>query len=168
MAAVERLTSWSTARTFVDLSELSTEAYRTLLTSFLALAEAARVHDIPHLLDADWPSIRAWTEAIYWIPGRSSAVTLQTIAAQNDSREAIPGESVVDIVDYGPNPIEAGHPANTLMSLAWTPCASPTNLTPPPPPPSPPPPPLFNLQPDGTSAIWLRTSKAVRLAPALD
>ena len=60
---------------------------------------------------------------------RSNVVTLQIIAAQNDSREAIPGESVVDIVDYGPNPIEAGHP--------------------------------FNLQPDGTSAIWLRTSKAV-------
>jgi hypothetical protein len=129
MAAVERLASASTARTFVDLSELSKEEYRTLLTSFLALAEAAKVHDIPHLLDADWRSIRAWTEAIYWIPGRSNVVTLQIIAAQDDPREAIPGESVVDIVDYGPNPIEAGRP--------------------------------FNPQRDGTSAIWLRTSKAI-------
>jgi glycosyltransferase involved in cell wall biosynthesis len=108
LAAVERLTSSSTARTFVDLSELSTEQYRALLASFLTLAKTAQVHDIPHLLDADWSSIRVWTEAVYWMPG----------------------ESPVDIVAYGPRPIEAGRP--------------------------------FNLQPDGSSAIWLRTSRAVR------
>jgi glycosyltransferase involved in cell wall biosynthesis len=106
LAAVERLTSPSTARTFVDLSQLSSKEYRTLLTSFLVLAEAAHAHDIPNLLDADWPSIRQWTEAIYWIPS-----------------------DAVEIVAFGPNPVEAGRP--------------------------------FNLQPDGSSAIWLRTSRGV-------
>ena len=51
LAAVERLTSVSTARTFVDLSSLSPEEYRVLLASFLALAEKAKIYDTPHLLD---------------------------------------------------------------------------------------------------------------------
>ena len=89
LAATERLTSASVARTFVDLSAISADDCRQLLSSFLSLAEASEVHDIPSLLDADWATIHGWTEAIHWTPASS-----------------------VEIVGYGPNPVEAGEPFN--------------------------------------------------------
>ena len=107
-AALERLTSVSTARTMVDLSGLSSSEYEAMLRSFLSLVESSRGHDVPLMLDTNWRSLRRWSERVFWLP-----------------RE-VPAK----IVAFGPQSITPHRP--------------------------------FNVQPDGSSAVWLRTSHGVR------
>jgi hypothetical protein len=107
-AALERLTSVSTARTMVDLSDLSRKQYRAMLKSFLTLARESKVHDIPLLLDTNWEALLRWSNDAFWLPRQAPA----------------------KIVAFGPRSITSNRP--------------------------------FNVQPDGSSALWLRASHGLR------
>jgi glycosyltransferase involved in cell wall biosynthesis len=108
LAALERLTSPATARTFVPLADLSADERRMMLEGFLAGIPSSSVHDVPALLDASWHDIAEWTHALYWMPN----------------------EAPLEIIGFGPQPVEADRP--------------------------------FNVQCDGSSAVWVRASRHIR------
>ena len=79
-----------------------------MLEGFLAGIQSSSVHDVPALLDAGWHDIAEWTQALYWMPN----------------------EAPLEIIGFGPQPVEAGRP--------------------------------FNVQSDGSSAVWVRASRHIR------
>src|SRR4029450_1603486 len=105
LAAVTRLAAPSLTGYLFNALHLTRRERFTLIDSFLADARKSTVHDIPVLLDMEWPEIEAVSRAFYWLPGRQ----------------------MVEIVKFGPEPVRRGQ--------------------------------AFGVQPDGSSAIWVRTSR---------
>jgi GT2 family glycosyltransferase len=100
LAAVERLTSPRSAGGILPLADLSPAERSALLGSFLRRARALTVHDIPVLLDADWPEIVTFTEE-FW---------------------RVPPESHVEILAFGPNPVhgvERSRVAADARAAVW-------------------------------------------------
>jgi hypothetical protein len=104
LAAIERLASAQAAAHFLSLVELTEEDRETLFTGFLERSWAARMVNIPLLLDAEWEQICDWARSFYWTP-RSAPFEIKLV---------------------GPQPVYAGGG--------------------------------FNVQPNGSSAIWVRLS----------
>jgi len=86
LAAVERLTSPLTAGYLFQVDELTSEQRDGLLDAFLRRAHASTTHDIPVLLDADWPAIDRLSWEFFWRP---------------------PSEPV-EIVQFGPEAVRRG------------------------------------------------------------
>ena len=76
-----------------------------LIDSFLEQARASTMGDVPVLLDMEWSEIEALSRGCYWLPR----------------------VEMVEIVDFGPQPVRCGQP--------------------------------FEVQPNGNSAIWVRSSR---------
>jgi hypothetical protein len=105
LAAVARLAAPSLTGFLFNALHLTRSERFVLIDSFLAHARKSTVNDIPVLLDMGWPEIEMLSLGFYWMPRRE----------------------MVEIVDFGPQPVRRGQP--------------------------------FGVQPDGTSAIWVRTSR---------
>jgi hypothetical protein len=67
----------------LPLADLSPAERSALLGGFVRRAKAVTVHDIPALLDADWPEIVTFSEE-FW---------------------RVPPESPAQILSFGPNPV---------------------------------------------------------------
>lgn len=94
LAGVERLTSPRTARPFLRTSELTAGQHGQMLDRFMAVAMASKVRDIPVLLDDGWPGIAEWTRRFLSTPA--------------------PGP--IEIVAFGPRPVQAAKPFNVQPS----------------------------------------------------
>jgi GT2 family glycosyltransferase len=105
LAAIARLAAPLLTGYLFDARHLTRRERFRLIDSFLTRARKSTVNDIPVLLDMEWPEIEVLSRAFYWLPRRE----------------------MVEIVDFGPEPVRQGQP--------------------------------FGVQPDGSSAIWVRTSR---------
>ena len=104
LAVVARLTSPLTAH-LIGLVHLTREERLMQIDSFLEQARASTMGDVPALLDMEWSEIEALSRGCYWLPR----------------------VEMVEIVDFGPQPVRCGQP--------------------------------FEVQPNGNSAIWVRSSR---------
>lgn len=90
LATIERLASKAAAAHFLNLAELTGEDRALLFERFLAGAFASKKVNVPEELETDWDEICNWARSFYWSPG----------------------EGMLEIAEFGPNPVRAREPFN--------------------------------------------------------